>query len=183
MKILELSSGCASYLPCFLVVVRINWVSEFPHTNRDYMWWVLWNSQWTKFISHSIPSSVSRWLEMRFYFLLLTPSRILRVEIVLGAIFYNSGLTQQSKFDIDMLRTRKPEKKRITFLIPIGETCKTFVMLSLVTRRNWANVALLSRRKPIFFGRLSKRPVRLRFQRWWEKIFLCPSVIMQPSHF
>ena len=36
-----------------LVVVRINWVSEFPHTNRDYMWWVLSNSQWTKVISHA----------------------------------------------------------------------------------------------------------------------------------
>ena len=50
MKILELSSGCASYLPCFL---DSSWLGltesrEFPHTNRDYMWWVLSNSQWTK---------------------------------------------------------------------------------------------------------------------------------------
>ena len=55
MKILELSSGCASYLPCFL---DSSWLGltesrEFPHTNRDYMWWVLSNSQWTKVISHA----------------------------------------------------------------------------------------------------------------------------------
>lgn len=83
---------------------------------------------------------------MRFYSLLLTPSRILRVGIVLGAISYNSGWPQRSKFDIDMLR--RPEKTKYLFNTDWRNLC----YVTSGFRKCWVNVALPSLRNPNFFS-------------------------------
>lgn len=99
-------------------MVRINWVSEFPHANRDYMLLGPLELAMDKAIPHSILSSVNRWLEVRFDSLLLTPSRIVRAGIVLRAMSYYSGWPQLSK--IRYRYVEEPEKPK--YLL-IGEIC------------------------------------------------------------